>query len=206
MKNIIDEVLLLYVSREDHNPKYRIPFLRHPYIYATNGHILIRVNENIVQTKYDGSKLNPESMFGLSNCDHIITIDELKTLVSSPDIGMMDETTTTGKNIVCKECNGDGVVEWEYGRWSEDFDCPACGGSGYEESEKEVPTGNKIPDPCHPINLHNTHFRFMYIQMLIKTMQSLGLSEIRLVRQEPDKGNLFVINEDIQVIIMPVLP
>lgn len=206
MKETIEQILEMYV---DENSKRGLnePFLQDGYIYATNGYILLRSNNllikpndhiKVLERPYCGNlfKNIPES--------YTITIEEINSMLIN--VPMIDETKSVGKNIMCKECQGEGIVEWEYKKWTKDFDCPVCDGEGYSETTKEICTGNQIRNPEHPLSILGKDFLTKYIEVLQKTILFFNVDTIKVGYNENlSLGTLFRINENIDVLIMPCL-
>lgn len=59
--------------------------------------------------------------------------------------------------IECTECNGTGEVEWVYGSYTNDDDCPVCNGRG-EKGTKKVETGQMIFDYSNVVKIGDYYF------------------------------------------------
>jgi hypothetical protein len=102
----------------------------------------------------------------------------------------------------CQECDGDGEVRWEYGRWTMDADCPVCDGSG-NGNVKLVKTGKMVYDDTHNITINGGHFRGDRIEELLWVADKMGVQEVSLVRETtPNYPKIFVVGE-CELLLMP---
>lgn len=200
----IDDIFKLYIDKKDEREVLHNPFIQDGYVYATDGYILIRVKANDIKSdNYEEHKFpNCSNLFSnLTNESHV-TIKDLEKKISK--IEMIDETIRVGEDIKCKECDGSGVVEWEYERWIKHFDCPECDGDGYSQMQELKPTGQKIKDPDGVIYIINRYFRVKYIDVLIETMKYFETETVQIKYSDKSLSRmLFIINENVMVLMMP---
>jgi hypothetical protein len=102
----------------------------------------------------------------------------------------------------CPECNGEGEVEYEYISNTDHTcyyvtsNCPICKGKGFVEEQK-VQTSYGI------INIGKAFFNSMYIDIIVKACKLLSIQNIALIHNEANKENIFKINDNIKIILMP---
>lgn len=199
MKNE-SEILCLYIDENADREIIKHPFTQDGYVYATDSHILIRVNKNIVEGEYQQQeKPGCSHLFINTRKELVINIELLEKLLSN--IERVEEEKTVGEDIVCDECRGEGQVLWEYKRFEEYFDCPKCDGSGHSIESKNVPTGKMIPDPDALIELGGKTFSVKYISILIKTMELLGIYTVIMhYNDTPHEQVIFNFRMDISVV------
>lgn len=194
----------MYVGCDKIRPVFNTPFAQGEYVYASDGHILIRVMRCATNGSYNHSDKPGCSILFIETREELpITIQQLEKLISG--VEKVEETKTVGEDIECKECEGFGVVEWEYEEWTKDFDCPACDGSGYSSESKKVPTGRMIPDPYAVIKLGCKTFMAEYIHTIAKTLEFLGINEIKMRYNSvsPHEQVVFNFSKEIDVLLMP---
>lgn len=203
----IEEILYTFCAdREQKNEVFYTPFEQNGYIYATDGNILIKISKSITTNKYQyRDKPNCQSVFVPCKQKMVIKISELRNKISKADL--IDEVIQIGKDVECKECDGYGEVEWEYKTHTKYFDCPVCDGSGYKEQKQEKQTGNKIHDPYFKVNIIDRHFQLRYIDKVINIAEFIGDGNITLKynANKISEQIIFIINENIDILLMPTL-
>lgn len=115
-----------------------------------------------------------------------------------------------GNDVTCDECDGDGDVYWEYydkeGKLHEElFACPICGGSGYIEREREIHTGNFIPNLNLLIGIGDFSYKACYVDIVCRAMEMIGVDEITILHQGEYKMMLLQVDENIHIGVMPNL-
>ena len=103
---------------------------------------------------------------------------------------LVDEIETEEYEEKCEECDGTGLVEWEYtdGKMKthyHDFDCPKCGGDGVVRREKEIHTGKKVHDEYAIVKIGNAMFRWYYLEIVAKALEHIGADVISITANEP---------------------
>ncbi len=202
------ELLNLFVDEHDIRPYFREPFLNANYkgeVWATDGYSLLFVNRECLSGEYPTHRLTMPKFIGKS-CTTVITQDALRVALS--ECPQVDEEIETGKYKKCKECGGSGEVEWEYidlGGFSHqrDFDCPCCDGSGYSDEAITKKTGKKVPDKRACVLVDTMIAAVGQMSRLLKAMELLGVDEVRHVITSKKGTNLFIVNDDIKILIMP---
>lgn len=113
------------------NENFLRPFAYHGNLYATNGHIMVRIpaGAGVVDTEH--SLVAPaEKMFANANFD--------AGMEPLPDYPAMELPSCEGcggsgkgKPLEeCRECRGEGFVEWDTDFHTYDADCKGCDGEG----------------------------------------------------------------------------
>jgi len=203
-QNLLD----LYVSKNTNREEYTKPIQKENHVIATCESTLIRIHRSLISGEYTFSeKPKTDHLFsGFDNAEIIeFSKDELNKLIE--ELPLIDEYFVHGKDILCEECNGDGEVTWEYKYHEKEFECPECYGSGYEQRQKYVETGKQIPDYEKGVLLGNKLIKGRYVKRLINTMDLVGINTISMKYNKNDvyKQALFVVSENIDVIIMPMI-
>ena len=122
----------------------------------------------------------------------------------------IDEEIVIQDAVECEDCNGSGYVTWEYmdihGHTHEhESDCPVCDGTGEIEPERTKKTGKQITDENAVINIGNAYFRARVISKLKFALDFLGITSVKLTHNPNRAANEFVLNDDICIILMPML-
>lgn len=189
-------------------PLLRTPFLNTKYneVWSTDGRVLIGVNPEILAKEYPKEE-HPFPPLEFP-CKKTITIEALnKAFDSCPMIG---EEFIVEDGVECDECDGSGAVYWEYkdnhGNTHERLmDCPICNGEGEIEPCKTKKTGENIIAEDIVVEVRNAHIFAKQLQLLKIAMEFLNVDTVKMTHNDPNGANEFVINNDIRIIIMPML-
>lgn len=138
----INELLQCFVEgRDDIRPYLRTPILRGEWIYATNGHIVVRVPkaDGIAAVESDKPK-DIDELFTKNKYANFIDIPALPPAekcpvclgsgigYKCPDCDGKGAFDKGGHNYCCKECDGSGQVD--DGRAADKELCVECDGAG----------------------------------------------------------------------------
>lgn len=199
----IDKILSMYIDKDFQKEVLRTPIVQGDRVCATNGHIMIFISKNLVETDYPAMDEPDCACFFEKepNCNVTVQASVLAEKIKESTV-MVPETYQQDR-VQCKECEGNGLVEWKYKTWAIKGDCPACNGMGYIGGEV-ISTDRMIPDTSAYTSLGSATFQRKYLQVLLDTMELLGEEEFKIVRTFPDQENIFVLNENVRVLLMPV--
>lgn len=201
---VIDELLQKFVSTDEFRPKLMKPWREREYIYASESHILIRVSGHLTATQYPQYNYDDTNKLFPKGCPiGIITLEQLTKVLN--DAPLVDEMKRVGEDVECEECNGTGEVEWDYKRWSKNFDCPLCDGAGYISRSNCEQTGKKIVDPEAAVNIGQYTFRAYLLNILLKAMKTCRCDYVSVILGIYNKATCFNLTEDIDIIVMPVI-
>lgn len=176
-------------------------------IWATEGHILIRVDSNLTGGKYESHEQQVPPLHG-EECDTIIPISAIEEAMK--ELPMIAETRIEkGDEIKCPECDGTGEVTWTYededgNEYEMDADCPVCDGTGRTDEEKEVPTGRMIPEKNTSVDIAGIRYEAKYIKSVIDGLRLLGFDSIRQVHRTQEGANVFEVTAGVEVQIAPL--
>lgn len=202
------ELLNIFCNKSYSNSLRSYPFFNPRYneVWSTNGYILIRINPEILISKYVKESLPmPKLEYP---CGKTITIEALnKALEACP---LVDEEVVIQDAVKCEECDGSGEVYWEYKdshlRTHERiFDCPICDGTGEMDHEKTKKTGKKVIADDAVIMVGDAYIFAKYLQTLKQAMDFLNIASVKMVHNSPKGANEFVVNDDIRIIIASML-
>lgn len=202
------ELLNMFCDKNEFRQLLRTPFLNTNYneVWSTDGRVFIGINPEILTKEYPKGELSFPKLE--LPCEKTITIEALnKALEACP---LVDEEVVIQDAVKCEECDGSGEVYWEYTdnhlhtheRLS---DCPICDGTGEIEHEKTKKTGKKIIAEDTVVEVGNAHFFANRLQTLKTAMGYLNVESVKMVHNAPQGANEFVVNDDIRIIIMPIL-
>ena len=198
----IDELLQKFVSADELRPKFQQPWRENNCVFASETHILIRVNGNMTTTEYPALDFNVDKFFPTGTPDGIIALKTLEdALALAP---MEDEMTYIGEDVDCDECDGNGRVDWSYRHWVKRLDCPGCFGTGLVEQRRKLPTGRKIITEDAAIRIGPHLFRAGFLNILVDAMRFCGCSQSTVTFGNPRSASLFNLTEGIDIILMPV--
>lgn len=109
---------------------------------------------------------------------------------------------------------GTAVVTWEYRHYKNDFDCPVCDGSGYEDEvilqkiDKKGFEENTYIAFKHHCLMNEYVFDkslFMKLVMALEYYKDEEVSVTVSVYEHCENGLQFTINNEIQVVIISIL-
>lgn len=138
MKHMNDILLNLFTGSDQGRPALMFPNNSNGVVYATDSYSIISIPENDLELKYSSNSdyPNAQKLF-----DEFFNKETQSIKVNVSDISkelVKARIEVDKRSIACKECDGTGVVEFEYeDRYGEshykDCDCPECCGSGHNE-------------------------------------------------------------------------
>lgn len=201
-----EKFLSLFYDKEHDKDTIKAPFLCNGYVCATDNHILAMVNPEALTKFYAPAKLKLEAILTPQNVDFILTIQEIEAgLAKLPQVV---ENNLISPAVECDECGGEGTVGWEYrdkeNRPHKDyFDCPICKGTGERYRAVYKPTGRTIPDYHAVIGIYEAKFAGTLIQKVVDAARHLGVDTLRYVASHKQKANMFILNDDVKLVIMP---
>lgn len=108
-----------------------------------------------------------------------------------------------GEDVKCDECEGEGVVDWEYQEWEKEFDCPKCDGNGLLEESKLIPSGNKTFEKDDRVLVFGAYLSPELFCKLIEVKELLG-GEIKLVFTGSNSQHVTFEVANCIVFIMPI--
>ncbi|MDR2691921.1 MAG: hypothetical protein LBB73_06440 [Dysgonamonadaceae bacterium] len=179
MKNR-DEIFKLYIDPDNFREMFHTPFFQNGYIYASNGSIALRVCGNMLKKKNILKSQKPDcsNLFPETEKEKTVSVNQLNKLLWAAD--MIEKTTKTATYVKCKECEGSGKVTWQYGDYTRDCECPVCNGSGNIRKTEKVNIEKRIFNKDAIIKLEGSEFRAEHIQIIVKTMKLLEITEAKM--------------------------
>lgn len=201
-KETIDKILAMYVDEDCDIEALRTPITQGDYVYATERHILISITKSLVETDYPvQEKIKCYPLFNKEpNCNEKVSSLSLREKIAAATVTVPE--MRRGKQVECEECGGTGRVRWKYKEYTLYDDCPKCDGEGYCEGPS-VPTGRMVVAPSTLISLGVAHFRQEHLQLLLDTLELLGEEEFTIIRTASGAENIFILNENVAVVLMP---
>jgi len=180
----------LFFNSDHYRPVMNSPFTNNGKVCATNGYALIFCDKNDcdfeVNNVFQQDAPNIDSIIPTPNVSIPLNIKQSEF----EELRTVDETETEGEDVECSTCDGEGEVEWSFKRWTEDFDCPACCGSGVKEFKKSIKTGRKIFKENDLVKLGDVYFKMNLFYKLLQVQQIMG-EEILQIYNGKNNGRLF---------------
>ena len=181
------------------------PFVVGNKTYATDAYTLIRCDNKNIDFKIENeSTLNVEAVIPTINTSEIINIDQIdwNSLMTT------DESIGDGNDIECGHCRGEGIVEDDFiykGKiYDFEYECPVCEGSGFEEEEKQILSGNKTFGPNDLIKFKDSKFYARNFYKLKKVKDIIG-EEVELISYNSKSNGVMFRIGCVEVLIMPCL-
>lgn len=202
------ELLDKFCDKSFSNPLRSAPFFNTKYneVWSTDGYVLIRIKPERLVGEYPKGELRLPMLE--CPCKKKITIDAInKALNECPKV---DEEIIIQEAVECEDCDGTGEVYWEYtdnkGHTHQHLDeCPVCNGMGEIEPAKTKKTGKKIVKEKAVINIGKAYILASNLYKLKFAMEYLGITSVELTNNTERGGNEFVLDNDIRIILAPML-
>lgn len=178
------------------------PIIYGDYVIATDGYSAVFVKENITNGIYKrfNRKLNEYADSGYSL---IISIEVIKKAIDR--VPTLATVKNENEEIECPECNGSGMVTWEYSDNNNhyhtmDYDCPICNGLGIIDSNKCIVDENKVKDEFSLIGFGPINISVEDAIKLYNAMAIIGIDTCEMIGYTNSNAT-FRLNEDIFVVI-----
>lgn len=201
MKNLRQLLFGYFISQNDY-PQLPFPFWQNNKLCASDGHVLIRIDKNLVEnpewvpqpqpkTKYpDTGSIIPEH-----SLDIPLTISQIQNAIQKAKI--VDEYEP------CDDCHGTGMVTWEYEGLVNDYTkedkCPVCDGEGHLQK-----TGRQIPDPKQLYAVKNLFFSGKRMAWLLDVMQQMEIT--KLVIKAITEITMLLTTDGVEILIASGIP
>lgn len=180
------EILDLFVGHEPLRPILHKPFRQGGYIFASNGKVIIRVDQKIVDRpeQFEATdKVNALTLFHHGdNCDVTITADKLTEVLGRVPQG-----------VSCQDCSGTGHVDFSFrsrrgNKYYIESECPVCDGTG-------------IIDPYfkYVTKLGKGYYVMNHLSVLLQTAKLMGLDTITKVHDSDSLMNIFRFTPEVTV-------
>ena len=202
------ELLNMFCDKNSEREVLREPFYNTSFneVWSSDEKVLIRVNPKILVNEYTKKRLHSPVLE--CPCKKKITIEAINNALKA--CPLVDEEIIIQDVIECEECDGSGGVYWEYtdnsGHTHERIsDCPLCDGTGEVEHEKTKKTGKQIIKENAVINIGNAYFFAYNISKLKFAMDFLGITSVELTHNPKIAANVFVLNNDVNIMLMSIL-
>lgn len=203
---VLSDVFSLFYGNDPMRKVMLNPFEINGFTYATDAYTLVKCKSDIIDFEWENKEkpLSVDSAVPDYNTAEIINIDS----IDWASFMNKDETIGDNNDVECGHCNGEGSVEDSFfykGKfYNFEYECPVCDGSGYEEEEKQIPTGNKTFGLNDMIKFKDTYFYARVFYKLKKVKDLIG-GNIELVSyNKNNRGFLFTIGI-VDVLIMPCM-
>ena len=215
MKKITQELINLFVDTDANSPDSCKPTIHGSYLYATNRIIAIKVP--VEKLGFDSSDL-PQNKFpeleSLFDTLKTTPFDEPCILNKAVwELGKTKpETIIVRPEILCKECEQSGQVEWKYeaktGKsYEASYDCPVCSGTGIEVEAKHQLTGKMTFKDHKTITFYHRDkslgFDPLVFDTIFKVVDFFEMPLQVASHLEKNKGLAFRIKDYCDIIIMP---
>lgn len=194
----------LFIDKSNGRKEISEPFESEGWIAATESHICILVRPEYLKQSYEPNGIKVSKILSDPNIDIVITRTQLMNAINK--VSSVIEKQVVRPAIECDECDGTGMVTWDYEdselyTHHQDFDCPICNGTGNKYEAIIKPTGRMIPCQECAIGIYEQQFQALKILTICDAMQILGIDKLRYVGSYPQFGNIFILDEGIQIVL-----
>lgn len=210
--NYINDFLLNLFTMEPNKfrPALSFPCERNGIVYATDAYVIIAIPENSLCGKYGSDERfpNAEKYFEryIPELEHIpVKVSDLSRELIKARI-QVDR-----KELECKDCCGDGSVEWEYESnkgqyYTKTEECPVCNGEGCREIKHPFARirlsmiEDSRVDYLLGIEVGDLYFHPFQLYRLFMVAFAKHKEEIDLYYDE--QGYVFCNIDDIRIVVM----
>lgn len=198
-----EKIFKLFTGKDELRPVFDEPFIVGEYVYATDSRYLIMTDKKLINfdVKNQYNKFTREKMESI-----IPKTTKLKKLDIDlnyfESLKTADEYENHEKRMNCDECDGFGVVDWEYNNYTREDDCPVCYGTGGRDESKMVKTGRKTYIDCR-VKISDAYFDIHIFDLLLKVMSITNESSYIASKIKPNEGVKFKVGE-YYIVLMPV--
>lgn len=203
---LLGDVFSLFYGTDPMRPVMLKPFVVGNKTYATDAYTLICCDTDKIDFEYENNEtpLKVEAVIPEINTSEIIDIDGVDWIA----LMNKDETIGDGNDVECGHCKGEGTCYDNFLYKSKfydfEYECPVCDGSGYEQEEKQIPTGNKTFGSNDMVRFKETYFYATKFYKLKKVKDLVGGNIELISYNKNNKGVLFRIGF-LDVLIMPCM-
>lgn len=207
-----DFLLNLFTGSDDDRPVMMFPNLLNGTVYATDSHCLITIPENELLLKYGTNEKYPNAYkiideFSKKELQSVkVKTTDLAIELTKARIEVDKET------IKCKECNGNGTVEFEY--WDKnhdkhyiDGDCPICDGEGCNEKDSmfariRLSMIKSEDGNLKAININDLYFHPFQLYRLFMVASLKRIDEFEILHDPDNYGQVISYFGNITVLTM----
>ncbi|MBW4362499.1 hypothetical protein [Flavobacterium taihuense] len=204
-KNVYTKILNMFVYKGKDKLNLVNPFIIQDYAIATNCHIAVYFDKNLVQNIESYNGTSPKSFLNVllreENQNRTFNVSELEdNLKKGITIDVFEQTVQSND---CDSCNGTGEVEWYYEEYTQDFECPVCNGLGVIEIKNYFPNGIKEYQNVDVCEIGNSIFSLKLFSKIVEVAKMLDQKDIILEHQTTsDEFTGFLIG-NVKMVIMP---
>ena len=206
VKRLLGDVFSLFYGTDATRPVMLKPFVVGDKTYATDGYTLVRCDNRKIDFEFENNEkpLSVEAAIPETNTSEIINIDQ----IDWASLMNKDETIGDGNDIECGHCHGEGSCDdnvlYKGKFYDFEYECPVCDGSGYEEEERQIPTGNKTFGSNDMVKFKDIYFYATKFYKLKKVKDLIG-GDVELISYNPNnKGIMFNVGV-VEILLMPCM-
>ena len=196
MKSIKNDYCIRMFADSGNNlrPQLNQVSLQDGYLYATNSHILGKINADLCIQNYAVVEKfpNAESLFAYHEYieTKIVSVDRLFN-----DL-MKIECCFKPKMTDCDKCGGGGIAICDY--CYSKHDCKECDGTGSVPGEGLELTSE------HDVKLYDRKYKLKYLDLIIRTAVYTDVKEVLISNGKDYAGTIFTVG-DFTILLMPCL-
>lgn len=184
---------------DETRPHVKTPYNQDCYTYASDGSIIIRV------AQIPGYPDGPKGKY--PDCSKLPwKHQEITEWNDIPDFSIVRETCFacdgTGRITTCKECGGEGVIEYDSGFNTYEWECKTCDGEGVTPGSKDFckachGKGKEIRNDC--VFFMGGYLSARYLHLIKTELSGVKLSQIEkdmvLFKFDGGEGILMVMRQ-----------
>jgi hypothetical protein len=206
------ELFALFCEKEDGICQWMMkPFINKATgdVWATDGHIVLILDKEFAGSDFEEIDKPLQMPFILDESKwKLVTAERLREALEQCD----REEIVEKEEVECPECNGDGVVEWEYHssygdeHWHTlEHDCPVCDGEGYIYKDKK--TGRFDIAKGTGVSIGFGQYSARLMARILKAMELLEVDGFRVI-STPEHNRMVLFDfgtPQVRVGLMPMI-
>jgi len=203
-KFIYDLMLQYFVANDDLRPIMKnVHDAGNGYLYASDGHIAIRLKKEKTSKAYDtiekypnAEKIIQEAIDREGNKNAVIKTSDLIQILSEA------AWRRVRYGDKCMDCDGSGTVECEH--CGSDYDCKECNGKGTKNVRIRDFSLLVCEESNYCIKIGNLIFKTDFLYIIALMAQMLQVDEIQYLYKEKTQGGVFSF-DGVDILLMPIL-
>jgi hypothetical protein len=173
------------------------------FLYATEGHLLIRVPKEKAAGEYpsvndfpNAEKILTEAINRDGNKTSVIKTADLIRVLS----GVAWERVVDYDE--CEKCKGKGSFTCEH--CENDYDCKDCNGTGRERYGEVREFSLPVTKEQYAIQIGKAIYKATYLQPIVIAAQMLGVEEMKYIHRNKESAGIFSF-AGVDILLMPIL-
>lgn len=209
--DVYRQILNFFVGDDEMRPAMMKPFLQEDFAIATDAHIIIAFKKHLLNDYHISIDEKAPNALSVIPTEENMSI-EFDTIEMRKQISKSRKSaneTYEVKDTKCPDCNGCGVVDYEFSdykgkRHEVEDTCPTCENESDFKIIKNKKTGDEIEGFLELFKIDNALLDVNYFEKIVKVAELLSVPNFKLVYKKHGTAlNKFIVGETV-ICLMPV--